>query len=294
MIVPQKNRLRQIWLPFLPSVFCRYFRSYDKLLAYKTMNILVTNDDGVQSGAMWALVRELDKYARVTVVAPDGERSGIGTAVTLFQPLHARIINPQVEGITTWAIDGSPADCVILGLGKLLPDADIVISGINPNVNLGEDVYISGTVGAATQGYFRGLPALAVSAPPDSQRGTETASLIASRLVAVISSPPMQRIFLNVNVPDATLADITGVKITRLARASHINTVEEGEHDGRKQYQLVRSRLPETQKDNTDIEAISEGYVSLTPLYTSLLDKPPQRLLKKISSELQVWLQKEH
>jgi 5'-nucleotidase len=255
------------------------------------MKILVTNDDGVQSEALWTLVEELRQQASVTVVAPDGEKSGIGTAVTMFQPLHAKMVKPLVDGITTWAVDGSPSDCVILALGKLLPDgADIVVSGINPNLNLGEDVYISGTVGAATQGYFRGLPALAVSAPPGSKRGTENAALITARLVAAIGVNPMQRIFLNVNVLDTALADISGVKITRLARASHINTVEEGEIEGRKQYQLVRSRLPETQNNNTDIQAISEGYISLTPLYTSLLDKPPQHLLKKLSADLHAWL----
>ena len=255
------------------------------------MKILVTNDDGIESEAMWKLVEELRKRADVTVVAPDRERSAIGTAVTLFQPLHASIVRPQVEGITTWAVDGSPSDCVILGLGKLLPDgADMVVSGINPNVNLGEDVYISGTVGAASQGYFRGLPALAVSAPPGSKRGTENAALVAARLVATMSAGPLPRIFLNVNLPDTTLKDIAGVKITRLARASHINTVEENEHNGQKHYQLVRSRLPETRERNTDIQAISEGYISLTPLYTNLLDKPPWGMLKKLSADLHTWL----
>ena len=259
------------------------------------MNILVTNDDGIQSEAMWMLVKELVKHARVTVVVPDGDRSAIGTAVTLFEPLHAEIVKSPVEGVNAYAIDGSPSDSVILALGRLLPEGtDMVISGINPNLNLGEDVYISGTVGAAMQGYFRGLPALAVSAPPGSRRGTENAALIASRLAATMSANPTQRIFLNVNVPDTALTEITGVKITRLARASHTNTVTEGENEGRKQYQLVRSRLPEINYDNTDIQAISEGYVSLTPLYTSLLDKPPQRLLKKLFSELQGWLRKEH
>ncbi len=257
------------------------------------MKILVTNDDGVRSEAMWTLVKELQKHACITVVAPDGERSGIGTAVTLFQPLHASIVEPGVDGITTWAVDGSPSDCVILALGKLLPDgADMVISGINPNLNMGEDVYISGTVGAATQGYFRGLPALAISAPPGSKRGTENAARVAAGLVAAMSTGPLPRIFLNVNTPDTTLSGIAGVRITRLARASHINTVEEGEHDGKKQYQLVRSRLPETKNDNTDIQAITEGYVSLTPLYTNLLDKPPQRLLKKLAGELAAGLKK--
>ncbi|MFH1647593.1 MAG: 5'/3'-nucleotidase SurE, partial [Chloroflexota bacterium] len=97
------------------------------------MKILVTNDDGVRSEGLWALVRELIKIARVTVVAPDGERSGIGTAVTFFQPLHAVEAASPVAAVKAYAIDGSPSDCVILGLGKLIQDkVDMVISGINP------------------------------------------------------------------------------------------------------------------------------------------------------------------
>ena len=134
------------------------------------MKILVTNDDGIKAEGLWALAGELQKIANVTVVAPDGERSAIGTAVTLFQPLHVEKVQAPVAGVTAYTIDGSPSDCVILALGKLVKDgAAMVVSGVNPNLNLGEDVYISGTVGAAMQGYFRGLPALAVSAPPGSR-----------------------------------------------------------------------------------------------------------------------------
>jgi len=246
----------------------------------------VTNDDGVRSEGLWTLVRELVKIAQVTVVAPDGERSAIGTAVTLFQPLHAEEVKAPVAMVKTWAIDGSPSDCVILGLGKLIQDkVDIVVSGINPNLNLGEDVHISGTVGAALQGYFRGLPALAMSAPPESRQGLDSAAQVAAVLVARMAGKNPQKIFLNINVPDRPLAAVAGVKITRLARSSHINTVEEGNDGHRKQYRLVRARLANT-GDSTDIQAIEEGNISVTTLYTSLLDKPPQRLLHRLCHEL--------
>ena len=114
------------------------------------MKILVTNDDGIKAEGLWTLVKELQKFARITVVAPDGERSAIGTAVTLFQPLHVEEVDAPLAGVTTYAVDGSPSDCVILALGKLIKDGVVmVVSGVNPNLNLGEDVYISGTVGAA-------------------------------------------------------------------------------------------------------------------------------------------------
>ncbi|OGN95532.1 MAG: 5'/3'-nucleotidase SurE [Chloroflexi bacterium RBG_13_51_18] len=258
------------------------------------MNILVTNDDGVHAEGLWALVRELKIIGGVTVVAPDGERSAIGTAVTLFEALHASEVCGLEDGVTAYAIDGSPSDCVILALGKLITDkVDIVVSGINPSLNLGEDVYISGTVGAAMQGYFRGLPALAVSAPPGSATAVKTAAHAAAALVKNMTAHHPARIFLNMNVPDLPLEEIKGVKITRLARSSHINTVAEETNEKLKQYRLVRERVAESGSDGTDIQAIVQGYISITALYTSLLDKPPQHLLKKLSSELTHELKKE-
>src|SRR5512136_2023468 len=100
------------------------------------MKILVTNDDGVQAEGLKALVRELVKIAEVVVVAPDGERSAIGTAVTLLRPLHAEEVAPAVPGVPTYAVDGTPGDCVILGLGKLISGkVDLVVSGVNPSLN---------------------------------------------------------------------------------------------------------------------------------------------------------------
>ncbi len=251
------------------------------------MKILVTNDDGVHADGLWALVRELKKIAGITVVSPDGERSAIGTAVTLFEPLHASEVRAPEDGVTTYAIDGSPSDCVILALGKLITDkVDIVVSGINPGLNLGEDVYISGTVGAAMQGYFRGLPALAVSAAPGSADSLKVAARTAAALVKKMAANNAVRVFLNMNVPDLPMEAIRGVKITRLARSSHINSVAEEAGDKYKQYRLVRERVEESGSEGTDIQAIVQGYISITALYTSLLDKPPQHLLKKLSTEL--------
>jgi 5'-nucleotidase len=258
------------------------------------MKILVTNDDGVHADGLWTLVRELKKIGDIAVVAPDGERSAIGTAVTLFEPLHVSEFCAPEDGVTAYAIDGSPSDSVILALGKLIREkVDMVISGINTGLNLGEDVYISGTVGAAMQGYFRGLPALAVSAPMRSTAGPKSAAQIAAALVSKMSARRIPRIFLNMNVPDLPPEEIRGVKITRLARSSHINTVAEENSDKLKQYRLVRERVAESGSEGTDIQAIVQGYVSITALYTSLLDKPPQRLLKKLSMELTQELKKE-
>jgi 5'-nucleotidase len=251
------------------------------------MKILVTNDDGIGSECLWTLVGELKSIGEVTVVAPDGERSAIGTAVSLLTPVHVEEVEPRVEGVAAYATDGSPSDCVILALGKLMQGgADIVVSGINPSLNLGEDVHISGTVGAALQGYLRGEPALAISAPAGNPTGCATAAVVAALLAEMIADHLHEKIFLNVNVPDLPLHQVRGVQITRLARASHINTVAEEDHGPRKQYRLVRSRLPDTRDSGTDIQAIEAGFISLTPLYTSLLDKPPRRILRKLNTGL--------
>jgi 5'-nucleotidase len=271
------------WIPLL----CRDTITRDTLKCKNPMKILVTNDDGIKSEALWALVRELKEIGRVIVVAPEGERSAIGTAVNLLEPFHVEETKSPVDGVTSFAVDGSPSDCVILALGKLIDGgADIMVSGINTGLNLGEDVYISGTVGAAMQGYFRGLPALAASAPRESQTGASTCARVTAMVVKKMAASRPVKIFLNMNVPDRPLRDISEVRITRLARASHINTVEEENHGAVKQYRLIRARQTDAGDKGTDIEAIERGNISLTPLYTSLLDKPPQRFLKRLCSEL--------
>jgi 5'-nucleotidase len=252
------------------------------------MKILVTNDDGIKAEGLWTLVRELRKIARVIVVAPDGERSAIGTAVNLFEPLHVEEVASPVAGVTAYAVDGTPSDCVILAHGKLVPDIDMVVSGINPGPNYGEDVFISGTVGAAMQGYTRGMPALSVSSSAFkfSKPSMDAGARVTAALVQRMAAEDLPRIFFNLNVPDLSLEDITALKVTRLARSSHINTVTEETQYAVKQYRLVRERIVGTDAEGTDIQAVLQGHISITPLYTSLLDKPPQRLLKKLTASL--------
>ena len=252
------------------------------------MDILVTNDDGINADSLWTLVKELKKIARVTVVAPDGERSAIGTAVTLFEPLHVEEVEAPVPDVTAYAVDGTSSDCVILGHGKLAPDIDMVVAGINPGPNYGEDVYISGTVGAAMQGYTRGLPALSVSSASFSsgRDSLEAGAKAATALVQRVAAENFPRVFLNLNVPDLPLDKVKDFKLTRLARSSHINTVTEDNKGTVKQYRMIRERLVGDEAEGTDIQAVIRGEMSLTPLYTSFSDKPPQRLLKKLCAGL--------
>ena len=236
------------------------------------MRILVTNDDGVFAKGLWALVKELKDFAQVTVAAPDREQSAIGTAVTLREPLRLQKVEPEVTGIETYSVEGTPADSVILALGKLVKGkVDLVISGINHGLNLGEDVLISGTVGAALQGYLHGLPSLAISTDRENKFHMDAVAHVASRLVKRITSNSLpSSLFLNVNVPDLPLARIGSAQITRLASESHINTVEEAEDGGQKQYRLIRQRMAKVTDEKTDIWAIEQGNISITPLSINL------------------------
>jgi len=252
------------------------------------MNILVTNDDGINSEGLWRLVRELKEIARVTVVTPESERSAIGTAVSLLESVKVQKIKSAIDGVTVYSVDGTPSDCVILALGKLIAEpVDLVISGINNGNNQGEDVYISGTVGGALQGYFRGSSAIAISAPFDSRAGIETAACVTVQLARIITSARLSsRIFLNVNVPDLSTDEISGVKITRLARTSHINTVYDDSRERRGYYNLVRTAVSEAATKGTDMYAREQGFISITPLFTNLFERPPRNFLRSLCDDL--------
>jgi len=258
------------------------------------MKILVTNDDGISAQGLWILVKELKKIAQVVVVAPDREQSATGTAVTLRQPLRAQRITSVVPGVETYSVEGTPADSVILALGKLVKNkVDLVVSGINQGPNLGDDVLISGTVGAALQGYLRGFPALAISVEAVGSPYLDTAAKLAALLAKRIDSNALDtNILLNVNLPNLPLAKIRGIKITRLASESHTDTVEEGDDGRRKYYWLVRRRMSKNMDKKTDIWAIEQGNISITPLHTNLPRKPSTLVLDNLCSELLQELQK--
>ena len=256
------------------------------------MKILVSNDDGIFAQGLWTLVKELTNIAQVVVVAPDREQSAIGTAVTLHQPLRVQEVSPLVPGVETYSVEGTPADCVILALGKLINKVDLVVSGINRGANLGDDVHISGTVGAALQGYLRGLPALAISVALGESLHLDAAAKLTILLAKKIDRGVLPtNIFLNVNLPNLPVAKIKGAKITRLASKSHTNTVEEGDDGKRKYYWLVRQKINKAVDDKTDIWTIEQDSISITPLHTLLFNKPspaiPDSLCSSLFQELQ-------
>ena len=252
------------------------------------MKILVTNDDGILAPGLWTLVEELKSMAQVVVVAPDREQSASGTAVSLRQPLRVQSVSPLIPDVEAYSVEGTPSDSVILALGNLIKNGvDLVISGINQGPNLGDDILISGTVGAALQGYLRGLPALAISVVAASNLYLENASRLAKLLAKNIEAKQLpDDIFLNINLPDLPLAEIKGIKVTQPAHKSHIDTVEEG-HDGKqKYYWLVRQKLGINVNENTDIQVLEQGNISITALHNTLFQKPLSGITDSLCSEL--------
>jgi len=251
------------------------------------MKILVTNDDGVFAQGLWTLVKTLKKVAQVIVVAPDREQSAIGTAVSLRQPVRVQQVNPLVPGVETYSVDGTPGDSVILALANLINDIDLVTSGINHGPNLGDDVLISGTVGAALQGYLHGFHAMAISVDawenPYFDAAAELAALLAKRIGA---NPPPTNIFLNVNLPNLPPAQIKGLEITRLANISHTNTVKEENGGKEGYYRLIRQKIDKTAKKKTDVWAIEQDIISITPLHINLVNKPSPHLLNNLCADL--------
>ena len=253
------------------------------------MKILVTNDDGIFADGLWVLVRELKKIAEVAVVAPDRELSAIGTAVSLHRPVRAKEVTATLPGVDTYAIEGTPADSVILGLQKLVTGkVAMVISGINRGANLGDDILISGTVSGALQGYLRSLPAIAISVALVGKElhfdsAAKVAALLAKKLDSGILPPD---ICLNVNLPNAPLEKIRGIKITHPASRSHDDYVEERFDNGRQHYWFVRRNANKAVDEKTDTWALEHGYISITLLFTSLLNKPVPPLPDNLCNDL--------
>jgi 5'-nucleotidase len=257
------------------------------------LKILVTNDDGIAAPGLWALAGELKKAAEVVVVAPDREQSGVGTSVTLHQPLRVRPLTPPVPGIETYVVEGTPADSVIIALRTLAKDSvDLVMSGINEGSNLGNDVLISGTLGAAFQAYFYGLPAVAVSVGAFHRLHFEVAARVGSLLAQEFDAGRLpRRILLNVNVPNVPIDQITGIELTQLGERSYTDAVKRGGvkagHDGKRDYYWIVHGEPVWKEDEgTDIFALKQNKISITPLHNDLTSQEQLESLEGIPSVL--------
>ncbi|HSW94036.1 MAG TPA: 5'/3'-nucleotidase SurE [Gammaproteobacteria bacterium] len=233
------------------------------------MKILVSNDDGFLAPGINMLANTLKEIADVIVVAPDRNRSGASNSLTLDNPLR---MTTAENGFIS--VNGTPTDCVHLAITGFLTDLpDMVVSGINEGSNLSDDVLYSGTVAAATEGRFLGLPSIAVSLAGGRQcQHYETAAQVAKQLVLKLNKDPLPRdTILNVNVPDVPLDDIRGFQVTRLGtRHMAEPTIKAIDPRGRKIFWIGQAGPEEDAGPGTDFHAVNSGYVSITPLHLDL------------------------
>ena len=232
------------------------------------MRILVSNDDGYLARGINALADALAQIADVVVVAPDRNQSGASSSLTLHAPLRVREV-----GADRYFVNGTPSDCVHLALSGFLDyDPDIVVSGVNHGANLGDDVIYSGTVAAAMEGRFLGLPAIAVSLVGRDGDHFETAARVATDLVARLQASPLPSdLMLNVNVPDVPYDELNGARVTRLGfrhRSEHV--VKTADPRGQTIYWIGPAGPGQDAGPGTDFEAIESGAVAVTPLKVDL------------------------
>ena len=235
------------------------------------MKILISNDDGYRADGLTALTESLASLAEVTVVAPDRNRSGASNSLTLDMPLRVASFGPN----RYYVISGTPTDCVHLAISGLFDfEHDMVVSGINDGPNLGDDVLYSGTVAAAIEGRYLGLPALALSLAVERDSGMHfaTAARVAAELVMRIQRSPLHAAtILNVNVPDLPYEQLKGQVVTRLGfrhRAERI--VPTLDPRGRPVYWVGPAGPGQDTGPGTDFHAVANGFVSVTPLQIDL------------------------
>ena len=257
------------------------------------MKILVINDDGIKSAGLWAAVRALRKVGEVVVVAPAREQSGVGASLTLHSPVKVtpwtsapefqNALTPtpsqgeredMLHPVTAYAAEGTPGDCCILALETLTTGVDLVVSGINSGSNTGWDVMVSGTVGGAVQGFNRGRNTIAVSVGSVTAPRYEVAGRLLEGLARRLSQREGEPLFLNLNIPNVAPELVKGIRATKLGGLSYRESVRLETTDGDvKGYRIARNRPGnQSQTTDSDIQALKENYVSITPLRLGMGD----------------------
>ena len=247
------------------------------------MKILVSNDDGILAEGLGVLANACRQVAEVTVVAPDREQSGASHSLTLHRPIRAERTHDGA-----YQVDGTPTDCVLLALGALLPDKpDFVVSGINHGPNMGEDVLYSGTVAAAMEGLSLGIPGVAISFAGD--RASRESHLESQRpwlerllagIIAVKDIP--KETLLNVNLPPVPGDMVKGIRDTTLGKRVFSESISETKDPwGRKMYWIGGGQITWSGGQDSDFQAVADGFISVTPLHVDLTN---YKLLEKVRS----------
>lgn len=245
------------------------------------MRILLSNDDGYQSKGLMVLAEVLSDIADIVIVAPDRDRSGASNSLTLDRPLRAIQFSEQ-----GYYVNGTPTDCVHLALTGLLKEQlpDMVVSGINCGSNLGDDVLYSGTVAAAMEGRFLGLPSIAVSSLRPNQHDVATATIIRDLVLRLTKHQLPRDTVLNVNAPDLPVSEIKGIDITRLGKRHPSKPAWKVEDP--RGFNMFWVGLPGDAQDEgagTDFNAVNAGKISITPLQ---LDLTNYKLFDSLSESL--------
>lgn len=232
------------------------------------MNILISNDDGYLAAGIEILARVASEFANVRVVAPERDRSGVSNSLTLDRPLRIK----QAEN-GFYYVSGTPTDCIHLGL-HALPDfkPDLVLSGINNGANMGDDTLYSGTVAAATEAYLMGIPAVAISLNDYSGRHWETAEKAAWLLLEHLTEHPLREpVLWNINIPAVAPEDIQGIKITRLGRRHHQQSIVPSTNPrGEPIYWIGPAGDASDRLGGTDFAESETGFITVTPLQIDL------------------------
>lgn len=251
------------------------------LLGYNdgvTLQILLTNDDGLHAPGLAVLRAALDGLGDIWTVAPDHDASAVARGITIHRPLRVRA-ERFGEGWQGFACDGTPSDCVRVALvGVRTPIPDLVVSGVNAGSNMGADITYSGTVGAAFEAALRGFPALAFSVESESPGWLHEAAPVIRAIVGhVIARGLPQHSILNVNLPDRPLAGFTGIHPARLGGASCYDFVtlasqEDHADPAPREYPVLCDHPPSVHGAATDFDVVAAGAVAVTPLSYDLLD----------------------
>lgn len=247
--------------------------------------ILVTNDDGVQAEGIQRLARHLKRVGSVVVVAPDQERSAASHSITLHRPLRIHELASDL-----YAIDGTPTDCVMLGVHEILPRVPrLIVSGINRGANMGDDVHYSGTVSAAIEGGILGIPSIAISLVPNGALHFGTAAAFAVRLARRVlrgGLPP--GIILNVNVPDLPASRVRGVRVVKQGKRNYGNVIAERVDPRRKKYYWIAGDENAFEDiEASDCNAVREGFVAITPLRVNMTDHAAMEVIRRWGIEKQ-------
>jgi len=239
------------------------------------MRILATNDDGLLAPGLRTLVAVASQFGEVKVVAPDRERSACGHSMTMRDPLRARPVEYSTfdgQSVDAWEVDGVPVDCVNVAMAVAWPDGcDLVVSGINDGPNLGFDVTYSGTAAAAMEGVINGIRSVAVSmavfvtgAPSHMETGERW---LRENWAVLTEAPSRELTFLNVNIPAVDYEEIRGHRFTAMGKRVYEDRVEYREDPwGRPYYWQGGVVVMQADQPGTDVAAVSEGFVSITPV----------------------------